>query len=1238
MKKFSIAVFVLAISGAAFGQSPELLNYAKTHRGNSLYTRFGIHNGNKIGITFRNDGSISGTNANDLRGYWPSPATKDSYIGDVDPLVGVQLPLRDYTRDSLHIALHLVDTLHSVTITPGPRNGQSLKVDPNTGTFQGFEPEVGYVNLNQDTVAMSNIPSSWPSYWPDHPDWMNPGTGKAFWNGYFGMGVTNADQESYFVMDDAEDNSVQQRTKNFFHPDSTDTTRNGMGLVVGVRGFQWSQIQAQDVLFWLYDITNVSTTNYNKAVFGLVIGGCVGAYGSGTGQNLSAICGDNLAYFDLNNNLTYTWQASDNEYGAGWIPLKQVYSGATTNIGYAGYAYLESPGNPYDAIDNDNSNEDASNPVFTESEFTFSSANNSYSATRTLSRTNAGNNLNFPDNEIVLITPTPEVVTSGTQTPFQVISYEREVVLLDTLLKSSTDTETVYSQGLPFRIYDGETLTEIPNNGIDDNLNGIIDENHDLHYERIFRDYYGKIIRTDLRPLAFRDYMTGAGNDNTMIDKARDSGPGHQITSWVPNYSQPRDPATGKYPGLLVSHWSGDENGNWNAKFDDVGADGVPNTHDFGEGDGTPTEGEPHFDRTDVNESDQLGLTSFNFFDYTVSPPMNNSEVLWNRMVPGYFDVIPQVPMDGDFIFASGYFPMPSLHTERFSLALVFGADSAEVFANKQIVQQIYDDNYNFTKPPYKPILTAVPGNKKVTLIWDSRAESFIDYSIQDTAKQHTFEGYKIYRSTGPGFTENGGDPIATFDLADGIRGNFLPQTQALSTLPTFYLGSDIGLVHTYVDSGLQNGQTYFYAVTSFTKGDEQNNIYPAETPKYVTVDAEGIAHPDVNVASVVPNAPMAGYMPATGGPIYHEPPAYGTGSAALNISVSSQLRSLSGHSLQIVFTDSDITTQPAGAPAPVTYLNTTTSYSILDLTSHDTVLDDLTIDASQTSPVFSGMTVTFKNDTTSLAVNDSSFGWNQDSLNNSYPFTVGLFNLGGALSTVYDPSDYQIEFGSAVVDTSLAYAALGLTAQPVNFRVKNLTTGQYAEFCYAVVNNKLTNPPKTSLDIIFVPRISKGKPVFGWYVSFTGSIGIRLPGSGLFTLVTRKPFRKGDVFQFTVPKDSVNTVAARQQLGDVRVVPNPYVASSTQEPALPPGINSGRGTRKISFIHLPPNSTIYIFTSRGELVRKLQMPAGQDISDGSLDWNLRTDANLEIAYGVYFYVVDAPGIGQKYGKIAVIK
>ncbi len=91
---------------------------------------------------------------------------------------------------------------------------------------------------------MSDDPNSWPEKWADKdPSW------NGFWNGYFGK-RTNADQESYFVMDDDVDD------RHDFFPDSTDDTRRGLGLKVGVRGFQWSNMLAEDLIFWHYDIYN----------------------------------------------------------------------------------------------------------------------------------------------------------------------------------------------------------------------------------------------------------------------------------------------------------------------------------------------------------------------------------------------------------------------------------------------------------------------------------------------------------------------------------------------------------------------------------------------------------------------------------------------------------------------------------------------------------------------------------------------------------------------------------------------------------------------------------------------------------------------------------------------------------------------------------------------------------------------------------------------------------------------
>jgi len=41
---------------------------------------------------------------------------------------------------------------------------------------------------------------------------------------------------------------------------------------------------------------------------------------------------------------------------------------------------------------------------------------------------------------------------------------------------------------------------------------------------------------------------------------------------------------------------------------------------------------------------------------------------------------------------------------------------------------------------------------------------------------------------------------------------------------------------------------------------------------------------------------------------------------------------------------------------------------------------------------------------------------------------------------------------------------------------------------------------------------------------------------------------------------------------------------------------------------------------------------------DGTQVWNMRTKDGLEIGFGVYIYYIEAPGVGEKTGKFAVIK
>ena len=104
--------------------------------------------------------------------------------------------------------------------------------------------------------------------------------------------------------------------------------------------------------------------------------------------------------------------------------------------------------------------------------------------------------------------------------------------------------------------------------------------------------------------------------------------------------------------------------------------------------------------------------------------------------------------------------------------------------------------------------------------------------------------------------------------------------------------------------------------------------------------------------------------------------------------------------------------------------------------------------------------------------------------------------------------------------------------------------------------------------------------------------------------------------------------------MDDIKVVPNPYLAASRFETFNP--FTRGRGPRQIRFTHLPQECTIRIYTVNGELVDTIEHNSALD--DGSAEWDLLTKDNLDVAYGIYIYHVEAPGVGAKTGKFAIIK
>jgi hypothetical protein len=82
--------------------------------------------------------------------------------------------------------------------------------------------------------------------------------------------------------------------------------------------------------------------------------------------------------------------------------------------------------------------------------------------------------------------------------------------------------------------------------------------------------------------------------------------------------------------------------------------------------------------------------------------------------------------------------------------------------------------------------------------------------------------------------------------------------------------------------------------------------------------------------------------------------------------------------------------------------------------------------------------------------------------------------------------------------------------------------------------------------------------------------------------------------------------------------------------------VEQGRSDRRIQFVLLPQRCTNRIYNVRGELITTLSHNAVG--SDGAMFWDMRTKESLDVAYGVYIYHLDAPGIGEKVGKFAIVK
>ncbi|MFT4603434.1 MAG: hypothetical protein ACI9W4_000148 [Rhodothermales bacterium] len=1180
------------------------------------------------------------------------------------------------------------------------RNGDSLfvvdvasfrtnPVDENISW--SFEPVKGYVNPAgaELGIAQSDEFDSWPPFWPDKlgddtdPGWSNS------WNGFFGKNVFNADQEFFYKVGDDQYNKYP----NYF-PDSTDASRKGLGIVAEVRTMAWSQILIDDVIFHIHGVKNDGTKDIDQVGMTIWLADLVG----GDSQ-------DDIPFFDLLEDVAFMTDAD----GVG-----DEFFGSDP-VGQAVFAFLETPGNATDRIDNDADASTATGctPSIGECNSPVVPANFLIGENPINGQDDNGNGL---------------IDENGTHTPFvgeqavnvgvgyaDYIDNDSDgeqggpVVSPEMIAQASTnsfqrwppnpgnDATSTDSNGRPIVGILGlseEDLGLSFKDGIDnDDSHVTATPNYRLLTEpgspvvtqamvtQAAGDAYGRYRVPGTRIVLYqvgaedlgKAYADGLDNDEDgAIDEGIDEGIDEMI-------DESRD------DGI-------DNDGDWNFLQDDVGLDGVGFSGDRGDGDGVPTTGagtnfpgEKNIDVTDVSESDQIGITNVQIIPaFFLNFNSQTDRFLFNSfMIPGLFDENIPEPGENDLVVSSSTFPLKAGQTERISLAIVLGITEDEVLNSRDKALQAYLEDYQFAQAPITPELSAVPGDGKVTLYWDSDAEDSFDNFLAGLGRNpNDFEGYRVYRSTDAAFldaltiTDGFGNallrkPIAQFDKINGFAGFHPVDVNGVK----FFLGTnrqdpgedEQGLTHSYVDTDVTNGIQYFYALTAYDFGSTIEDIPPTETPIRIQRLADGTILTGRNVVAITPNAPVAGYV---GADITDLARVEGATSSRIGYEIIDPTVLNDGERFRVTFQD---TLRLGGRNFPDTLI--TKNYSLTNTSTGEVLIDRSRsfLNGSE-FPIFDteGDPLGFKLQfilEPFINLNKSASSWNDATI---YPPTLEPYLSAGFVKGLRNPADYRVKVVGDGEGQSIELAVarrLTLPARPTNvqvFRVNPDGTETPVPYGYwdltgpDYISAESTAPATFTADpaigesdllVLLEPQVGgAGDPKITWRIGMNFVFrDNNSPVQGdVLDVITRKPFLATDAFEFSTTGATVTRANPDSLLGLVRVVPNPYVVTNSFE-ALNP-FSTGRGPRVIKFTNLPPSAIVRVFTLSGKQVTVLRRDEGsneavlfdpfaaENLLNGTLDWNLESDDGLSISYGVYLYHVEAPDLGESTGTFAIIK
>jgi hypothetical protein len=606
-----------------------------------------------------------------------------------------------------------------------------------------------------------------------------------------------------------------------------------------------------------------------------------------------------------------------------------------------------------------------------------------------------------------------------------------------------------------------------------------------------------------------------------------------------------------------------------------------------------------------------------------------------------HFDDPATIPTTGlDLVgnIGSGPYTINPGDTLSFVTAIVAGNTRADILSAANQAIALVGRNYSRPLPPQPPPeVTVVPGDRRVTIRWDNRAESYID-----PISNHRFEGYRIYKSIDLGqhwdqidrnqqIPPTGADPVplATFDRIDGVA-------------------PDNGLQYTYVDTTVVNGFEYWYSVTAYDKADSlvpslenargNNDNAPnlgvaiprSEAGARTPVSATALQQIGTGVSNVVFSVQPTD-VPEAGDRTYEirfaPKPTTEAGNLQTSVTVTvDTVLAATANDYSIAFLSPNalrirnLTQARIVRPSVVYHPDSAVVFSGLRVVMHENS-DDPDLRPQAGDSIVIRMSVRVASGSADLLPLQQASAFTRYATSNGVIFSFGPVD---PLPLIRQTSGAEeVSVGATVSDSTL------------------IVDGLYRIRIDTVYVDSLTSGLKANISVLntadSVVRRSNGL-ASGGSLTLTG-VALTVTYNTIHAqgaivevqLVKPRPLTYRDAFGFSTIGARIDHAAIASALGRVKVVPNPYIVSSQFEREY--GSLRREPIRQLKFINLPAQCTIQIFTVAGDIVQTLV----HDAQDGTETWDLRGAGGRVIAPGVYLYrVVTADG--ERLNRFAVIK